>query len=179
MPDRRLRGNRGIFTLIFCAATSGRSGRLKENFDLTFLGLFPIGKSPSGKGMVIKMISFNSESEQEKQRIVQELVPGRQITLAHLIANPDQILYEKLGLDPRVEYSKSAIGVMTVSPAETAIIMADIAVKSSGAELGFVDRFSGSLIITGSVSEVEAAVKAILDYCRETLGYTVCPVTKT
>lgn len=129
--------------------------------------------------MVIKMISFNSGSEQEKQRIVQELVPGRQITLAHLIANPDQILYEKLGLDPRVEYSKSAIGVMTVSPAETAIIMADIAVKSSGAELGFVDRFSGSLIITGSVSEVEAAVKAILDYCRETLGYTVCPVTKT
>ena len=33
---------------------------------------------------------------------------------------------------------------MTVSPAETAIIMADIAMKSSGIELGFVDRFSGS-----------------------------------
>lgn len=115
----------------------------------------------------------------EKQRIVQELVPGKQITLAHLIANPDPILYEKLGLDPRVEYSKSAIGVMTVSPAETAIIIADIAVKSSGAELGFVDRFSGSLIITGSVSEVEAAIRAILEYSQETLGYTVCPVTKT
>lgn len=125
------------------------------------------------------MILFDGASEQEKQRIVQELVPGRQITLAHMIANPDQILYEKLGLDPRVEYSKSAIGVMTVSPAETAIIMADIAVKSSGAELGFVDRFSGSLIITGSVSEVEAAVRAILVYCQDTLGYTVCPVTKT
>lgn len=114
-----------------------------------------------------------------KQRIVQELVPGRQITLAHMIANPDAVLYEKLGLDPRVEYSKSAIGVLTVSPAETAIIMADIAVKSSGAELGFVDRFSGSLIITGSVSEVEAAIRAILEYTQETLGYTICPVTKT
>ena len=75
--------------------------------------------------------------DEAKQRIVQELVPGRQITLAHIIANPDPVLYEKLGLDPRVEYSKSAIGVMTVSPAETAIIIADIAVKSSGAELGF------------------------------------------
>ena len=27
----------------------------------------------------------------EKQRIVQELVPGKQISLAHIIANPDQI----------------------------------------------------------------------------------------
>ena len=89
-------------------------------------------------------------AEGAKQRIVQELVPGKQITLAHIIANPDRILYEKLGLDPSVEYARSAIGVMTVSPAETAIIMADIAVKASGAELGFVDRFSGSLIITGT-----------------------------
>lgn len=122
---------------------------------------------------------LSDDKMQEKQRIVQELVPGRQITLAHIIANPDGILYEKLGLDPRVEYSKSAIGVLTVSPAETAIIMADIAVKSSGAELGFVDRFSGSLIITGSVSEVESATRSILDYTQDTLGYTVCQITKT
>ena len=122
---------------------------------------------------------FDTNSTDGKQRIVQELVPGRQITLAHIIANPDPILYEKLGLDPRVEYSKSAIGVMTVSPAETAIIMADIAVKSSGAELGFVDRFSGSLIINGCVSEVEAAANAILNYTKDVLGYTICQITKT
>lgn len=115
----------------------------------------------------------------EKQRIVQELVPGKQVTLAHIIANPDAVLYEKLGLDPRVEYAKSAIGIMTVSPAETAIIMADIAVKSSGVQLGFVDRFSGSLIINGSVSEVESATGAILAYVQDTLGYTVCSITKT
>ena len=36
----------------------------------------------------------------EKTRIIQELVPGKQITLAHIIANPDEILYKKLGLDP-------------------------------------------------------------------------------
>ncbi len=114
-----------------------------------------------------------------KQRIIQELVPGRQITLAHVIANPDSVLYEKLGLNPTVEYSKSAIGVLTVSPAETAIIMADIAIKSSGVELGFVDRFSGSVIITGTVSEVEASIQAILVYVEETLGYAVCKITKT
>ena len=114
-----------------------------------------------------------------KQRIIQELVPGRQITLAHIVASPDEILYTKLGLDPAVDHSKSAIGIMTISPAETAIVMADVATKASGVDLGFVDRFSGSLIITGTVSEVEASVQAVLDYCENRLGFTVCPLTKT
>ena len=117
--------------------------------------------------------------KQEKLRIVQELVPGKQITLAHIIANPDQILYKKLGLDPAVEYSKSAIGIITLSPSETAIIAGDIAIKASGAELGFVDRFSGTLIVTGTVSEVEASMSAICDYCREKLNFTICEITRT
>ena len=68
---------------------------------------------------------------------------------------------------------------MTVSPAEAAIIMADVAIKASGVELGFVDRFSGSLIITGTVSEVEASVRQVIEYFDETLGFVICPVTKT
>lgn len=112
-------------------------------------------------------------------RIIQECVPGKQITLAHIIASPDKVLYQKLGLDPKIDYDKSAIGVTTVTPSETAIIMADIAMKASGITLGFVDRFSGSLIITGSVSEVQAAMEAMQDYVKEKLGYTVCPITKT
>lgn len=112
-------------------------------------------------------------------RIIQESVPGRQVTLAHIIASPDQTLYEKLGLDPRLDYEKGAIGVVTVTPSETAIIMADIAMKASGITLGFVDRFSGSLILTGTVSEAEAATETMLDYVEEKLGYTVCPITKT
>lgn len=115
----------------------------------------------------------------DRMRIIQELVPGKQITLAHIIANPDRILYKKLGLDPAVDYSKAAIGIVTMSPAETAIIAADIAMKASGAEIGFVDRFSGTLIVTGTVSEVDAALKALCDYAQETLGFTVCPITRT
>lgn len=118
-------------------------------------------------------------SPEIKQRIIQELVPGKQISLAHIIAGPEKELYTKLGLDPTVDYNKAAIGIMTVSPAETAIIMADIAVKSAGIDLGFVDRFSGSLIITGTVSEVEAAEKAVLEYTSGTLGYAVCQLTRT
>ncbi len=121
----------------------------------------------------------NKLDMQDKMRIVQELVPGRQITLAHIIANPDPILYQKLGLDPRLDYEKAAIGVLTVSPAETAVITADIALKSSGADLGFVDRFSGTLIITGKVAEVEASFTAITEYFGKTLNFSVCEMTRT
>ena len=121
----------------------------------------------------------NPGSDADKARIIQELVPGKQITLAHIIANPDPVLYQKLGLDPAVDYASSAIGVVTVSPAETAIIIADIAMKSSGVELGFLDRFSGTLIVTGRFSDVDSALRALASYCETTLGYTVCPITKT
>ncbi len=116
---------------------------------------------------------------QGKIRIVQELVPGKQITLAHIIAAPDEVLYQKLGLNPEMDYHKSAIGIVTMSPSETAIIAADIGTKSAGVELGFVDRFSGTLIVTGTVSEVEAALRAIVDYSKETLGFEVSEITRT
>ena len=115
----------------------------------------------------------------DKMRIVQELVPGKQVTLAHVIANPDPVLYQKLGLDPAADYTRAAIGILTISPAETAVIAADVALKASGVTLGFVDRFSGTLIITGSVSEVETSVSAINNYVESKLGFTVCAVTKT
>ena len=117
--------------------------------------------------------------DENRMRIIQEYVPGCQVTLAHIIASPDKVLYQKLGLDPKIDYQKAAIGITTVTPSETAIIMADIAMKSSGINLGFVDRFSGSLIFTGSVSEVQAGMEAILEYVKEKLNYTVCPITKT
>lgn len=118
-------------------------------------------------------------SMQDKMRIIQELVPGKQVTLAHIIANPDQSLYYKLGLDPAVEYKRTAIGILTVSPAETAVIAADIAMKASGANVEFVDRFTGTVIMTGTVSEVEASTVAIVSYVKDKLGYSVCDITRT
>ena len=118
-------------------------------------------------------------STEEKLRIIQELVPGKQITLAHIIASPDPILYTKLGLNPEIDYNKSAIGILTVSPAETAVICADIATKTANIDLSFVDRFSGTLIITGMVADVETALRSIMEYCEKTLGYSCVDVTKT
>lgn len=118
-------------------------------------------------------------NNENKTRIIQELVPGKQITLAHIIASPDEVVYQKLGLNPDIDYKKSAIGILTVSPAETAVIAADIALKTSNVELGFVDRFSGTLIITGMVSDTQAAIEAAVKYIRDTLGFSVCEVTRT
>ena len=123
------------------------------------------------------MNEFNFDIK-DKMRIIQELVPGKQITLAHIIANPDKVLYYKLGLDPAEEHS-GAIGILTLSPSETAIIAGDIAMKASGVELGFVDRFSGTVIVTGTVSQVEAALSAVTEYAINKLGFAVCEITRT
>ena len=117
--------------------------------------------------------------EHGRLRIIQETVPGKQITLAHIIASPDPVVYQKLGLDPAVDYSKSAIGIITVTPSETAIIAGDIATKASNIELGFIDRFSGSLIVSGTVSDVTSAVESVVRYVKDKLGFAVCEITRT
>ena len=96
---------------------------------------------------------------EEKQRMIQEYVPGKQVTLAHLIANPDEVIFEKLGLQAEI---KDAIGILTITPSEAAIIAVDIATKGADVQVGFVDRFSGSVVMTGDVSSVEAALIAVL-----------------
>ena len=58
-------------------------------------------------------------------------------------------------------------------------VFADIAIKASGAEIGFVDRFSGTLILLGTVSEVSASIDAVLEYAEKTLKFAVCHMTKT
>lgn len=116
---------------------------------------------------------------EELMRIIQETVPGRQITLAHIIAKPRPIIYKKLGLNPSIDYTQSAIGVLTMSPAEMAIIGSDLATKASDIDLGFLDRFSGTLIFTGTLSHVETALKEILHFTQNTLGFAICPITRS
>ena len=112
----------------------------------------------------------------DKTRIIQEFVPGKQVTLAHVIANPDPHLYPKIGLPAG---SSGAIGVLTITPGEAAVIAADIATKSAGDELAFVDRFSGSLLITGRLADVESSVTGIVTTLQSILGFTPAPLTRT
>ena len=112
-------------------------------------------------------------------RIIQETVPGRQITLAHVITSPKPIVYRKLGLNPDIDFDRSAIGIITVTPSESAVIGADIAIKSGDVYLGFVDRFSGTLISDRTYFlQQNLLFKAVIHYFQNDLGYATCPVTK-
>ena len=53
---------------------------------------------------------------ESKQRIIQEFVPGKQVTMAHLIANPNEDLYKKLGV---VSKTRGALGILTITFALT------------------------------------------------------------
>lgn len=126
---------------------------------------------------IIEIKDWNG-SRPDLLRIIQESVPGKQITMAHIIASPDEVIYRKLGLDPTVDYHRSAIGVLTLTPSETAIITADLAIKAAAIRIGFIDRFSGTLIITGTISDVSIAFERILQYTSVELGFTICRITK-
>ena len=111
----------------------------------------------------------------EKKRIIQEFVPGKQVTLAHIIASPTTSLYAKLGIVD----AHGAIGIFTITPGEGAMIAADIASKKGDIQIGFVDRFSGSLLITGDVASVEASIKGVMAILCDQMGFTPTVITRT
>lgn len=113
-------------------------------------------------------------SEKGIERIIQESVPGKQVTIAHVIASPMNDIYDRLGID-----EKGAIGILTLSPYESSIIAADIATKAADVEIGFLDRFTGSVIITGDVQSVETALEAVVNTLKEMLGFEPTRITKT
>lgn len=113
-------------------------------------------------------------SEIIAQRVIEESVPGKQITLAHVIAAPICSVYQSLGID-----EAGAIGILTLSPFETAMIAADTAAKVADVEIGFLDRFTGSVVITGDVESVETSLREVLRVFKEVLKFSVVDVTRT
>jgi len=110
-----------------------------------------------------------------KQRVIQEYVPGKQVTLLHIIANPQKTIYKSLGLDD----SCNAIGILTITPGEAVIIAADVATKAAEVQIGFLDRFGGALVITGDVSSVEAALNEVLSMFENVLKFSVVKITRS
>ncbi len=112
----------------------------------------------------------------DKQRIIQELVPGKQVTLAHLIANPEEDLYKKLGV---VSTNTGALGILTITPGEAAIIGADVATKAARVDIVFVDRFSGAVVVCGDVSSVESSLRDVLRVLCDEMGFSGVEITRT
>ncbi|MDR1651742.1 MAG: BMC domain-containing protein [Synergistaceae bacterium] len=110
----------------------------------------------------------------EKKRFIQEFVPGKQVTIAHVIANPNKDICERIGID-----NKGAAGIMTITPGEGAIIAADAASKSSNIKVEFVDRFTGALVFSGDVAAVESALINAMHALCDTLGFDSTAITRS
>ncbi|MDR1542234.1 MAG: BMC domain-containing protein [Clostridiales bacterium] len=121
---------------------------------------------------------MQSHIAEGKLRIIQEQVPGRQVTLAHIIANPDPAVSEKLcGMQAAEGFA--AMGILSVTPAEISVIAADLAAKSANVLLQSVDVQNGTLFFAGKVAEVQTALGRILGYLEEEMDFEVCRVTRT
>jgi ethanolamine utilization protein EutS len=113
-------------------------------------------------------------SQVEKTRIIQEFVPGKQVTIAHIIANPNRGICERIGVD-----NKGAVGIMTITPGEGSIIAADAASKSANIKVEFVDRFTGGLVFSGEVSAVESALINAMHALVDILGFERAEITRS
>jgi len=111
---------------------------------------------------------------EQKQRSIQEYVPGKQVTMAHLIAHPGADICRQIGVE-----NPGAIGIMTITPGEGTIIAADAASKMGEVKLEFVDRFTGCLVFSGEVAAVESALQGAVNALDRILGFTPVNVTKT
>ena len=128
---------------------------------------------------------YNQDYEKlkgKKLRMTRVRVPGKEVCLAHVINPSQSCIYQNLGLHIGVhegeDHTGEAIGMIRFTPWEAVVVAADIAVKSGNVYLGFADRFTGTLIITGEISDVTSALTEVVDYFRDSLGYVVCDITK-
>ena len=116
-------------------------------------------------------------------RMTRLRIPGKEVSLAHLFTPSDESVYRDLGLNIGVhegeDHRGETIGLIRFTPWEAVVVAADIALKSAQVEIGFMDRFCGSLIITGEHAQVETAVEETVGFFKNELGFSVCEVHKS
>lgn len=116
----------------------------------------------------------------KKLRLTRLRIPGKEVCLAHVISVSQAPVYQNLGLHIGVhegeDHTGESIGLIRFTPWEAVVVAADVAMKSADVQIGFMDRFCGSLIITGGLAEVQTAVEEVVRFFREELGFQTCKV---
>ena len=107
----------------------------------------------------------------KKLRLTRVRVPGKEVCLAHILNPSESCIYQNLGLHIGVhegeDHTGETIGLIRFTPWEAVVVAADVAVKSAHVDIGFMDRFCGSLILTGGLSQVETAVEEVVRFFDE------------
>ncbi len=119
----------------------------------------------------------------KRLRMTRLRVPGKEVCLAHIISSSQTCVYQNLGLHIGIhegeDHTGESIGLIRFTPWEAVVVAADVAVKSADVQIGFMDRFCGSLIVTGGLSEVQAAVEEVVRFFKEDLGFHACDIHKS
>lgn len=119
----------------------------------------------------------------KRLRLTRVRVPGKELSFAHVFTPNDKSVYENLALHIGVhegeDHTGEAIGMIRFTPWEAVVVAADVAVKSAHVEIGFMDRFSGSLILTGGLTEVQTAVEEVVKFFSEVLGFKTCAIHRS
>ena len=118
----------------------------------------------------------------KRLRMTRVRVPGKEVCLAHVLSPSETCIYQNLALHIGVhegeDHTGESIGLIRFTPWEAVVAAADIAVKSADVQVGFMDRFCGSLILTGGLSQVQIAVEEVVRFFGEELGFRICEVHK-
>ena len=119
----------------------------------------------------------------KKLRMTRVRVPGKEVCLAHVL-NPSQAcIYQNLGLHIGVhegeDHTGDAVGMIRFTPWEAVVVAADVAMKSADVQIGFMDRFCGSLILTGGLTEVQTAGEEVVRFFSEVLGFKTCAIHRS
>ena len=129
---------------------------------------------------------FNDDYEHlkgKKLRMTRVRVPGKSIDFAHVFTPSDPSVYQNLALHIGVhegeDHTGESIGIIRITPWEAIVVATDVAVKAADVEVGFMDRFSGALIILGGLSQVMTAVEEVVKFFRDELHFDVCEIHKS
>ena len=118
----------------------------------------------------------------KRLRITRVRVPAKEVCLAHVLNPSEERIYQNLALHIGVhegeDHTGEALGLIRFTPWEAVVVAADVAVKSAGVQISFMDRFCGSLIVSGRLSEVQTAVESVVDYFGE-IGFGTCEIHKS
>lgn len=119
----------------------------------------------------------------KKLRMTRVRVPGKSIDFAHVFTPSDQSVYQNLALHIGVhegeDHTGQSIGIIRITPWEAVVVATDVAVKAADVEVGFMDRFSGALIILGGLSQVLTAIEEVVRFFRDELNFDVCEIHKS
>ena len=118
----------------------------------------------------------------KRLRMTRVRVPAKEVCLAHVLNPSEERIYHNLALHIGVhegeDHTGEALGLIRFTPWEAVVVAADVAIKSADVQICFMDRFCGSLIVSGKLTEVQTAVESVVKYFGE-IGFGTCEIHKS